>query len=139
MADHLLAKRHKATLKKGRHFARLSPAARHEVRIACKKLRYAADFFRSLYKQKKASAYIRSLAALQDDLGHLNDVATAESLLARLRDNTPATGKRAVAVAHGAGLVLGWHARAAIDAEPRMVDDWRAFAAEKPFWHVKKG
>jgi CHAD domain-containing protein len=138
-ADRLLAKRHKAMLKKGRHFARLSPAARHEVRIAAKKLRYAAEFFRSLYKPKKASAHIRSLAALQDDLGHLNDVATAGDLLARLRANAPTSGKRARAVAHGAGIVLGWYARAADAAEPDMIADWQAYADARPFWHKTKG
>lgn len=137
LADRLLARRHKTLLKKGRHFARLSSEARHEVRIAAKKLRYAAEFFRSLYKKKNAADYIRSLARLQDDLGHLNDMATARALLEGLRHGARPRG-RAAAVDRAAGIVLGWYARAAEDAEPAMVADWRAFAQAAPFWKKPK-
>jgi len=131
LADRLLAKRHKKVLKLGRHFERLSPEARHRLRIACKKLRYAAEFWRSLYKRKKAQAFVGALAGLQDDLGHLNDVATARSLLAGLGEARPDDAM----LARGAGLVVAWHARGAAEAEPRLARDWRDFAESKPFWH----
>ena len=54
------------------------------MRIALKKLRYAAEFFRSLYGDKDVTRYLKRLSALQDDLGHLNDVATAETLMDKL-------------------------------------------------------
>ena len=65
-------------------FAELAPAERHQLRIALKKLRYAAEFFRSLYGEKEVAQYLKRMSALQDDLGHLNDVATAETLMDKL-------------------------------------------------------
>ena len=53
LAARLLAKRHKAVLKLGRDFEQLSPQERHRLRIALKKLRYTAEFFRSLYQKKR--------------------------------------------------------------------------------------
>ena len=53
LAARLLAKRHKAVLKLGRDFEQLSPQERHRLRIALKKLRYTAEFFRSLYQNKR--------------------------------------------------------------------------------------
>lgn len=61
---------------------RLSDDERHQVRIDAKKLRYAGEFFRSLYPTKKAQrraeSYLKGLKALQDDLGELNDIAQAQ-------------------------------------------------------------
>src|SRR5450830_136031 len=60
------------------------PAARHRVRIAAKKARYAAEFFSDLLPAKPAKRYGRALSALQDKLGHLNDLAVANALLEKL-------------------------------------------------------
>jgi len=58
--------------------------ARHDVRIAGKKLRYAAEFFAGLHNSKKEAkrraAFLDALEALQSDLGDLNDMATAVGL-----------------------------------------------------------
>ncbi|WP_044552319.1 inorganic triphosphatase [Mesorhizobium japonicum] len=61
---------------------------RHEVRIVAKKLRYAAEFFQPLYKSKAEAKrhrrFIRAMEDLQDNLGRLNDLATAPGMLAAL-------------------------------------------------------
>ena len=132
LADGLLAKRHKKVRKRGAGFADLEPAERHKLRIACKKLRYAAEFFRSLYPDKAATRYIRQLAALQDDLGHLNDVATAESLISRLGDEAGGATDGTWRV--GGGMVIGWHARGVDRIEPQLIEDWENFRKAKPFW-----
>ena len=77
-----MAKRHRKALKRGRDFARLTPVERHRLRIALKKLRYATEFFHSPYPKKRTHAYLAALKELQDTLGHLNDVAVAETLAA---------------------------------------------------------
>ena len=64
--------------------------ARHRVRIAAKKARYAAEFFRDLLPTKRVKRYIQSLSGLQDKLGHLNDLAVAKRLLTELDVNGPA-------------------------------------------------
>ena len=61
--------------------------ARHRVRIAAKKARYAAEFFKDLLPAKEVKAYVRSLSALQDRLGHLNDLAVAGKLLPVLENS----------------------------------------------------
>lgn len=131
LADALLDKRLRRSRRLGRGFARLASAERHELRIALKKLRYAADFFRALYDDKAARRFTAQLAAMQDALGHLNDVATAARLIRSLHDDgttAPAAEARA------AGLVLGWHARGLASSEAELVAAWDDFADAKPFW-----
>ncbi|UEM20041.1 CHAD domain-containing protein [Skermanella mucosa] len=131
LADGLLAKRHKQARRRGAGFAHLRAEQRHELRISLKKLRYAAEFFRSLYGDKATAKYLRRLAALQDDLGHLNDVATAETLMGRLaNEQTGGSGLWRI----GGGMVIGWHARGVAQIEPRLVQDWENFASARPFW-----
>jgi len=131
-ADRLLAKRHRKALKRGRDFAHLEPEQRHRLRIALKKLRYATEFFASLYRKKRAGPYLADLKHLQDALGHLNDVAVAERLTGQLVERA-GTKRQDLAVA--SGLVLGWLARGAAEVEPEIRDAWQDFAARKPFWH----
>lgn len=132
MAGALLDKRHRTARRRGRGFARLSAADRHELRIALKKLRYAADFFRTLYEGKALRRFLEDLAALQEDLGHLQDVATVDHLIATLDHSR--TGTIDPAWRLGAGLVAGWHARGLHDREAAIIADWHRFADARPFW-----
>lgn len=74
--------------REGKGLAELDDEHRHEVRKDAKKLRYATEFFGSLYKGKKArrrrNHFGERLAALQDKLGELNDIAAAPALVQRL-------------------------------------------------------
>ncbi|USX29454.1 CHAD domain-containing protein [Oxalobacteraceae bacterium OTU3CINTB1] len=58
--------------------------SRHRIRIAAKKTRYAAEFFRDLLPPKQIKSYLRTLEDLQGKLGHLNDLAVAQELLAQI-------------------------------------------------------
>ena len=75
--------------KQGRDLAELDDEARHEVRKAAKKLRYASEFFRALFDDKRQrrryKRFVSALEELQDRLGALNDLVTAPSLLERIR------------------------------------------------------
>jgi inorganic triphosphatase YgiF len=132
-AAHRLGKRQRKALEVGRDFAQLSAEQRHLLRIALKKLRYATEFFQSLYPKKRTKPYLAALKDLQDSLGHLNDVAVAQRLIDSLIGEA---GWRA----HGdglqwaGGLVLGWHARGVTDLEPAIVRAWQDFAGREPFW-----
>jgi len=93
--------RHRRRIKKrGKHLVKLDDEHRHEVRIEGKKLRYAAEFFGSLYPGKKArrrhKAFVSAIEDLQDALGELNDFVTGPEVLARLgvEETLPALGKR---------------------------------------------
>lgn len=131
LADSLLTHRHKQARKRGKGFAHLAPEARHNLRITLKKLRYAVEFFQSLHDEKPVRRYLEHLGGLQDRLGHLNDVTTAARLL---RDLHPDGQPMEPAEARAAGIVIGWHARGAVDSEASLVQAWKAFADTKPFW-----
>lgn len=80
---------HRKRLKKrGRHLSRLDDERRHEARIEAKKLRYASEFFASLWQDKRGKrrhkAFLGALEDLQDQLGHLNDIATAPDVYGKL-------------------------------------------------------
>lgn len=82
--------------KHGRDLARIDDEQRHEARKDSKKLRYAAEFFGSLFADKRASRrykrFIAAMEALQDKLGALNDLATGPDVLDKhgLRDHPEA-------------------------------------------------
>ena len=60
-------------------------AARHALRIAAKKQRYAAEFFAPLFPGGRTRKYIGALELLQEVLGRGNDIATATKLAAEFR------------------------------------------------------
>ncbi|MCU0841788.1 MAG: CHAD domain-containing protein [Thiobacillaceae bacterium] len=120
-----LRRRHRQLRRLGRHFDRLSAPERHAVRIAAKKLRYAADAFASLYGAR-AARYIGRLAALQDELGLANDRAVAARLLGEPK--LDADGTRA------AGLVEGYLCGEALAHEAALARGWRELIRSRPFW-----
>ncbi len=132
-AGRLLTKRHKAVLKLGRDFKKLSAQERHQLRIALKKLRYTAEFFRSLYQKKREKAYFRALAQLQNSLGHLNDIVVAEHLLGRL---SAARHDRRISdrLSDAARIVIGWYMRSASSSELQAKANWREFRHCDAFW-----
>jgi CHAD domain-containing protein len=73
----------------GHHLPDLPDDARHALRKDAKKLRYAAEFFGSLYSRggkKKRRRFMKALERLQGHLGKLNDRAVEQALLG---DGTP--------------------------------------------------
>ena len=71
---------------------------RHRVRIAAKKARYAAEFFRDLLPGRRVRRYVGHLEKLQDRLGHLNDLAVADHLLEELKGGSSQVAKQAAYV-----------------------------------------
>ena len=63
----------------------------HKLRIACKKLRYSVELFGDLLPRKKAERYLRQLEKLQNILGLLNDLATAQQHLTELSQSVSQT------------------------------------------------
>lgn len=133
LAGRLLTNRHKAVLKLGRDFEKLSAQDRHQLRIALKKLRYTAEFFRSLYQRKREKAYFYALAQLQNSLGHMNDIVVADHLLGRLsaaRDDRIISDR----LSNAAGIVGGWYTQSASSSEHQAEANWREFCRCDAFW-----
>ncbi|QKK33190.1 CHAD domain-containing protein (plasmid) [Rhizobium indicum] len=80
-----LEKMRKKLKRHGSALAETDDEHRHQVRKDAKKLRYAAEFFGSLFDDKRGGRRYRKLIvameALQDHLGALNDLATGPDVL----------------------------------------------------------
>lgn len=122
-----LDRRYRQIRRLGCRLDELDPAERHALRIAGKKLRYAAEFFAGLHP-KAARRFIAALAGLQDALGVLNDVAVTANLLQEVKQ---AGGQ---AVWEGAGLVAGFLAREQDLRLAELEHGWRDFRRVRPYW-----
>ena len=91
-ASRTLRQRHRRLLKRGHNLADLDAHSRHRARIAGKKLRYAVEFFASLYSKHAVHDYLAALADLQDELGWRNDATVADGLLKSMAAEQPAVG-----------------------------------------------
>jgi inorganic triphosphatase YgiF len=129
IAPKLVARRYKAARKRSKGFARHTPAKRHELRIALKKLRYTIEFLAPLFDRRAASAFLARLRPLQDELGHVNDVRVAHELIDGLARDAEMS-----ALARAGGAVLGWHDRGVAEREAKLRKHVRRFRKAEPFW-----
>ena len=83
-ASHEIRRHHRRLLRVSGALADLPAEARHQVRIEAKRLRYAVDFFSSLFDKKSVSPYLKVLSRIQDLLGETNDNAVAMHLVKNL-------------------------------------------------------
>ena len=131
----VLAQRRRTVRKRGRHLADLEPSARHEVRIAAKKLRYATEFFAPLFEdrtaRKRLDAFLSALEELQDHLGELNDLAVSRE---RHPDWFRPEPDDAGSATHARHLVAKHQASRGEHALRPALDAYRDFAKAKPFW-----
>ena len=114
---------------RGKGLATMPDEQRHELRIALKNLRYAAEAFGGLFEAaQERRNFARCVSRLQDLLGAHNDAASAQSFLvdARAADN-PDT-------AFAAGATLGWYAGGAAVADLDLQKAWKAFKSVEGFW-----
>ncbi|TWB07809.1 inorganic triphosphatase YgiF [Rhizobium sp. ERR 1071] len=93
-ARRALDKQRKKLKKDGSALSKLDDEHRHEVRKDAKKLRYAAEFFASLFDDKRSrrrhAKFLAAMEALQDDLGALNDLVSVPGILEKHRlENHP--------------------------------------------------
>ncbi|MEZ5644966.1 MAG: CYTH and CHAD domain-containing protein [Burkholderiaceae bacterium] len=77
-----LAVPHRRLLEQTREALSAGPEARHELRIAVKRLRYATGFLGDLLPASVRRDGLSGLSQVQDRLGHLNDLDQARQMLA---------------------------------------------------------
>jgi inorganic triphosphatase YgiF len=120
----------KKALRRGKHLASLEGEQRHKMRKTLKTVRYAAEYFGSLYKAKDVQPFVKQLKRLQDLFGYINDVETAvelESIADRYaRDSREAQ--------RAAGYALGWHNARADVWWGRAEERWHDLQAAGRFW-----
>ncbi len=82
LAGRIVTKRFKRVLRDGQALHADSPDADvHRLRIQCKKLRYAMEFFGSLYPRQEMQQLVRHLKKLQEILGDFNDLSVQQDML----------------------------------------------------------
>jgi CHAD domain-containing protein len=125
----VLERRLRRVRARGRGFSRLAAADLHRLRIAAKRLRYTAMFFAPLFPGRRTRAMLRSLAALQDALGGINDCTTGERLIGEARASArSALGRQALE------LLANWNDSARADHRRALRASWKAFRASGRFW-----
>jgi inorganic triphosphatase YgiF len=127
-ARRVLRRRHKQLRAQGEGIDGHSPEARHAVRIAAKKMRYASEFFESLFPGKSQASFLRRFVKLQDELGALNDRASARRLL----DNSGAPSSQEMLRLQG--VLTGWWAASDEASLARLAKRWRAVEGAGRFW-----
>jgi len=124
----LLDKQERRVLSAGTHVDRNDAAEMHRLRIECKKLRYAAEFFRPLFDGM--DVFIGHMKGLQDLLGVMNDVAVTRGLLDDLLG-----GSREHDVLVYAGGMIGWRSCESRHLLERFDEYWEEFVeAKHPWW-----
>lgn len=116
----------KIARKRGRKIGKAYDERTHKLRIALKKLRYAAEFFAPLYPRRKTARYIRALKTLLDRMGEANDVHGLGGTLGRVGN--------AAELRFAAGTIAGWHAGREKRLAKQAKAGWKAFRKLKPFW-----
>lgn len=127
-AAEVLARADAKLCRRGKHFSEdATPQARHKGRIAAKKVRYANEFFETLYPSKSMRQYIKRLSTLQDWLGWLNDASVADRLLRQL-------GRQHGELAGEAGFARGYLSVRAKQKLRTLNKHWRDFKqADRPW------
>lgn len=124
-AAQALERGHRKILDRGKHLRAADPRRLHRLRIACKRNRYAAEFFHSLYPAKPMRRYVAALAGMQDELGWRNDAAVAASLLDEVQRQIPDT-------AGAAGFAKGYLAALLQTDNRKLQKAWKKFRKQKP-------
>jgi CHAD domain-containing protein len=124
-ATPLLDRDHRRVVKRGAAFAELSTEQRHTLRIRIKELRYALDFFASLYPAAAGKNLLNALSRLQDCLGVMNDIAVARRLLdeAGVKPLVPARQ-----------VIEGWYGCRMEVHERQFGDEWAHFRETERPW-----
>ncbi len=131
----ILEKRHAKVEQRGRKLASLDAERLHRLRIAIKKLRYAATFLRPAFSgpgfdSRAVNAYIEATVRLQGALGALNDREVAAQMLADI-----AAAARPTEKVEPVLRKLRKQAAAGDKQRRRRIERaWKTFRKTEPFW-----
>lgn len=132
-----LEARHSKVVRRGHKIASLNSEGRHRLRIAGKKLRYAATFLRPAFKRRgfdsqAAAAYIDATARLQNALGALNDRTVAKKVI----DDLTVAARPAEMADRPLHALAKRLSAGGKQRERRLERAWKAFRKAEPFWRA---
>ena len=107
LASRVIFRRYRKIIKAGRRIDESTPDADlHRLRIECKKLRYALEFFRTLYPDKEMKGPVKQLKSLQDNLGRFNDLSVQQDFLHGFLKTIDGRKPNAVELAAATGALI---------------------------------
>ena len=128
----VLETRHRKVVRRAHKLEQLDSERLHRLRIAIKKLRYAATYLGPAFASPAAKAYIEATVRLQGALGALNDRAAAAQVVADLA--------LAARPSEDVTLPLKVLARQATSGEKRrrrkLERAWKEFRKVECFWRA---
>jgi CHAD domain-containing protein len=134
-----LDRRSKKLRKHGRLLSELDANQRHRLRIQAKKLRYATEFFETLFTgprdQKRRKAFVVAVRELQDSLGDLNDIAVHENRTTAMAKASAARSTEPLQRAFAAGLVMGHEGARQAAVLARAERAYKRFRRATIFWN----
>ncbi len=135
--DAALGLRHAKVGRRGERIDHLGAKPLHKLRIAVKKLRYAAIFLRPLFSgpgfdSKAAKPYIEATARLQGALGALNDRAVAAQIIADIAQAARPSELAKKPLERVARQVKAGTKR----DKHRIGRAWKTFRKAEPFWRM---
>lgn len=130
LAGKALRKRWKKVIKHARGLEALTVDERHDLRKDLKKLRYAVEFFSSLFPEKHVGPFLKRLKKLQTLFGDLNDAAMARTLFT----GPDIPGTRDPAVQHAIGWMIGASQARADFGWTGAKGLWRDLEKSRLFW-----
>ena len=135
-----LSQRRKRIRRRGAKIVNLSPEQLHSLRIQVKKDRYAAEFFSSVYQNKKAAnrceKVLSSLMQLQNSLGGFNDIMIRVKLCSDIvaSPGRGVGGEQNRHRAFAAGLIIGDQHAKLQQFLDRARKAYSRFDSAKVFW-----
>ena len=131
-AKMIMSRRLAVVLRTGEEMETMSDEALHQLRIECKKLRYATEFFHSLFEPKAMAEFTLQLKEVQGLLGIMNDIAVMPTLL-----NTLLEKSRDPELFRYAGALLGWRCHQGANVRQQLIAPWAAFSKRSVPWRKK--
>jgi len=122
--------RHAKVEHRGRKLSGLDGKRLHRLRIAIKKLRYAAAFLTPAFDSRRAKPYIEATVRLQGALGALNDRTVAAQILADIAHAARPTEQVERAVAKLAKQAKSGNKR----RRHKLERAWKTFEKAERFW-----
>ena len=107
LAGRIILRRYKRVLQNGQALSAATPDSEvHRLRIECKELRYAMEFFSSLYPKEEIQQVVRHLKKLQDILGDFNDLSVQQQMLRQALEELRVGSRRNLEQASALGGLL---------------------------------
>ena len=119
---------HDKARKLGRQVRKLDVPELHRLRIRIKKLGHATEFFGGFWPNRRADRYLAALEELRQALGVFHDTTVADRLIAHFN------AVEGVATTFSTAPISRWIAKNQRRLRKEILDLWREFAKQKPFW-----